>query len=124
MDLRHTLTDYFQKLCALLFQHRIMESLYLRHQSIQFRNSPVIILPIGRDHGNQANRVQRLICLFILLEIVQVISQILLKLHRRIKYGNLCLEEGFHILHGILSIIQIVFSLKNALNQSHIILLL
>ena len=124
MDLRHTLTDYFQKLCTLLFQHRIMGSLHLCHQSIQFWNSLVIILPIGRNHSNQTDRVQRLIRLFILLEIIQVIPQILLKLHRCIKYGNLCLKEGFHILHSVLRIIQIIFPLKDTLDQCHVILLL
>ena len=56
--------------------------------------------------------------------VVAVISQILLKLHRCIKYGNLCLEEGFYTLHGILNIIQIIFPLKDTLDQCHVILLL
>ena len=101
-----------------------MGCLHLCHQAIQFRNPFVVIFPVCRNHSDQADRIQRLVRLFILLDVVQIISQILIELHCSIKDRNLCLKEGLHILHSLLSIIQVVFPLQDTLNQGHVILLL
>ena len=99
-----------------------MFGMYLRQQVVQLRQPPIVETVAVRNQGNETNRVERLLCLFILGDIFKVVLERFLVLHRLVKKRLLIAEEGFDILHLFFQIADCVLLFDYVVNERHIIL--
>ena len=124
MDLLHTLTHNFKKLGTLCIKHSAVLFLHHCHQSIQLGNTGIVETAACGHHRNQADSVERLICLFILGNIIKIDTQIGFVFHGGIEQRYLIFEETLHILHFVLQRVEVIFFLDDSVNECRVVPLL